>query len=580
MNTKRNFQTIDVLYFLCFGVVLAMSIWKVRFGFPGADESIYISIPYRVLQGDAFLLQEWHMSQMSGFLVLPLLRIYLAITKSTEGIYLAFRYLYTVLHTCTALYLYFRLRERNRAGAAAASVYYELSTYGSLMALSYNTMGIGLMTLACVTMASSHGKTWEYLFSGLCFAGAVLCCPYLLLVYAAYCLAVLFFRLRKKSCDLAGVFSVGGWLRFTLSCVLLALLFFWRCSLFSAGNIQKLIESLPMIVVDDEHPSRSLFECIRGFYHSFYKYNGYFKPVLYGSLLLSAVILLDKKRTVRRPLYLVCALGLTMLFASPYLIMYRTPNYIVFPLCIIGFFAYLLCEKKDHRMMALVYIPAAIYWFCIDLSSNMEFSTISGISVVNTPACFLFIAQLLREMWGTDRDKRSFARTAARVSSGLCALCCAVLIATLFVSRVEFNYSAPAPWKSPALCTQGAVKGIRTTEERLDLYTREYNALAPLREKTDGNVMYFYCESYRYLEDPKRCGSFSMWFYPRDPEASVSKLARYWELNPDKFADYIYLNEEILEDDRILPALRSRWNFTEWPLDVGEVLIMERPQLP
>jgi beta-glucosidase len=44
-------------------------------------------------------------------------------------------------------------------------------------------------------------------------------------------------------------------------------------------------------------------------------------------------------------------------------------------------------------------------------------------------------------------DKRSFARTAARVSSGLCALCCAVLIATLFVSRVEFNYSAPAPWK-------------------------------------------------------------------------------------------------------------------------------------
>ena len=92
--------------------------------------------------------------------------------------------------------------------------------------------------------------------------------------------------------------------------------------------------------------------------------------------------------------------------------------------------------------------------------------------------------------------------------------------------------------------------------------------------------MYFYCESYRYLEDPKRCGSFSMWFYPRDPEASAAKLARYWELNPDKFADYIYLNEEILEDDRILPALRSRWNFTEWPLDVGEVLIMERPQLP
>ena len=75
MNTKRNFQTIDLLYFLCFGVVLAMSIWKLRFGFPGADESIYIAIPYRILQGDAFLLQEWHMSQMSGFLVLPLLRI-------------------------------------------------------------------------------------------------------------------------------------------------------------------------------------------------------------------------------------------------------------------------------------------------------------------------------------------------------------------------------------------------------------------------------------------------------------------------------------------------------------------------
>ena len=61
-----------------------------------------------------------------------------------------------------------------------------------IMALSYNSMGILLLLSACVLVATADPKRRAApLLAGLFFAGAVLCCPYLLLLYV---LAVQFYE--------------------------------------------------------------------------------------------------------------------------------------------------------------------------------------------------------------------------------------------------------------------------------------------------------------------------------------------------------------------------------------------------
>ena len=70
-------------------------------------------------------------------------------------------------------------------------VLYFLFTPFDIMALSYNTMGLDLIALTGILMATAdYSKKLPLIISGLAFAGAVLCCPYLAAVYVMYIIAV------------------------------------------------------------------------------------------------------------------------------------------------------------------------------------------------------------------------------------------------------------------------------------------------------------------------------------------------------------------------------------------------------
>lgn len=568
------------LFLLFFIGAVVFNLKKLPYGYFSIDESLYLAVPYRMLQGDCFLLQEWHMSQMSYFLLLPLMRLYLLLSPTTDGIALTFRAIYVFFHTLTALFLYWRLRRQDEIAASATAVLYEISSYASLMALSYNTMGIGLMLLCCVTMAdpAADSRRGASFFAGLCFAGAVLCCPYLLLLYLVYSTAVLISVLREKRTGrpIPGL-SGGRWLLFTLACALLAALFFGRIFLlFGMRSAALLRQVLPMIVVDEEHPAQTIVGMVYSFYTAFYRFNTFFKPVLYGSVVLGALILLDRKRKKRRALYLTAALGLTLLFAVPYLLTYRAPNYILFCFHIPGFFSWLLCEKKYRRMMAFVWLPGAAYWFFINAASNMSLSTICGISAVNLPASVLFITQLLREMLSGSGERTPFSRAADRFGAGLTIGLCALLAVMLAESRIENSFTTTPFRELTETSPVGTTRGLRVSEEERDVYAREYAALAPLRAIPKGNVLYFSADSRHYLADPKRCASCTMWLIPRDPSATLDRLELYWSLFPDKFPDYVYLTDEQLADRAVMNAF-DRFVYTLTPLESGAVLCPERP---
>ena len=73
------------IQYICFSVLMvvfvSVDLWKTRYGFPIPDETFYVTIPHRILQGDAFFIDEWHLSQMTGFLQIPFVWIYEFITN-------------------------------------------------------------------------------------------------------------------------------------------------------------------------------------------------------------------------------------------------------------------------------------------------------------------------------------------------------------------------------------------------------------------------------------------------------------------------------------------------------------------
>lgn len=134
------------------GVVLVF--YKCRFGYADMDESFYLTIPYRLTMGDGLFVNEWHLSQMAGFLIYPFMAIYRILFPTGEGIILHFRYLYTALHTITALLIWWRLKKYGGWALSASLLYLLFTPYG-IMALSYNSMGVAFVTLSGVFLATN-----------------------------------------------------------------------------------------------------------------------------------------------------------------------------------------------------------------------------------------------------------------------------------------------------------------------------------------------------------------------------------------------------------------------------------------
>ncbi len=540
----------ELIFLVLFLSVMAFNIWKAPYGEVWDDEAFYLTVPYRMWQGDSFLVHEWSMGQMFGFILLPLVRLYISVFGSTDGIYLAFRYMYVVTHTLTSLYVFLRLRKINFAAAASASLIYYIFSYGNLMTLNYNTMGIGFMLICWLTIALSRGKAWEYMIAGLCFAISVLCSPFLLILYAVYTIAAVCFLLHKgEPNDVQKVLSMKGWTHFTLMCALLAAAFFGR--LIISGDLHMIFRTLPELLQEDYHVHYGPLGVIKDFILTFDKYNGLFWPVLAGSIVLCLFIAKDPDCKKHRTLYLFAAAALAGMFSATYVLLNRITNFFLFPLHILGFFAYLLCEKKNRRLFWLLYVPGCIYWFAVNMASNLGLMAISGVSAVNLPASMVFVFDLLGELRGEEESLQKrpllISRLSRLAAMGLIVVCAG----SMFISRAEQAVFADPIGALTERIDVGAAKGVICTPQQKELYEGEYAALCALREIEDGKVLYFERNSIRHIEDLKVNAHHNMWFAYEKIENAEAKLKTFWEIIPERRPDYIYLNEEKSNDPEI-----------------------------
>lgn len=533
-STKKN--TFFLVLLLCVGLFL---IWKCKYGIGNIDEAFYLTIPYRLYKGDALFLQEWHVSQMAGFLTLPLISLYLKTFGSTEGIVLAMRYVCVFVQCIVALFTYFRLKKLSWIGAIIASLSFVLYIPFGITALSYNSMGIFFQVLAYVIVitAEKH-KNLQFVFSGLLFAAATLCCPHLLLVFIFYALTVVLLNLickfKKQIYKFHFILTFKGFTFFALGAMFLAFVFF--TFVLSRASFSELISSLKFVLDDPEHPQISILTKLYN-YFAVIILNNITSIALYSEyLILLFIILIDRKRKKRKGIYF--ALACVSVFC--FMIYYFSKNYINYTMWPINLFAPIIIFITDSRIIkqlfCFVWIPGILYSVCLNLASNQLFYAISSAASVATVGSIMMISVFAIEI------KNSLSKNTCKKAT---ILFTAIIFAFQLSSQSIMRYTSVF-WETgmdsqTQLIEEGICKGLLASEKSAKSYDNLLKNLKILEEYKFNKILFLSSDTRCYLIDKYELCAYSAWLSGVNNH-TISRLKSYYDLNPEKMPDIVFVD--------------------------------------
>ena len=573
-NNKKNLYW-DIGFGVLFILTALFLIYKCRYGIGSIDESFYLNVPYRLVQGDGLLSQEWHLSQLSGFLLYPLMKIYLMISGSMDGMILTFRYIYTGVQLALGLFVFFKFRKINRPGAIAAAICIMVFAPYGIMALSYNSMGIICLTV-CLTLLAAPRRAvrLQQAAAGVFFAAGVLCCPYLLFLFVFYFIAaVIGSALKKKrTIDINSPYYLKSFLFFLIGAAAVAVVF--GTFVLSRSSFKEILAALPNIMNDAEHEFVGVLEIFLSYFKEIFSI-GKFVNICYGAMLvLIAVSAIDRKRKDHGWLYFIlasCVSILAMYF------MYRQGNfinYLMFPVNLMAVECALL-SRNDliKKIFAVFWIPGMLYTFCINVSSNQGFYAISMAAAVPLAASLIITGMTAAALLNNRRGV---------VKAALILAACAVLVCqvgSVAYKRYRSVFRESLDILSKEAETRSIDKGLYMSEEHAEIYEHTLEITEYINEKyVDCETIAFvsgYVWMY-YMCAEKKMGSFSAWMlgvYDGITPAVMEKQMEYYRLNEDKIPDIVYI---VAEYDDYASYYENLADYeTEYVNDGGMILVRE-----
>lgn len=547
LKNNKNFDQQTLIFGILLFSAIMFAFWKCFYGFGGNDEAFYLTTAHRLSLGDIFIKDEWHLSQLSGFLLLPFVSLYKLIMGSTEGILLTARFAYVLLHAAVSLFVYDKLKNYGYVSVFAAILYFVFTPY-DIMALSYNTMALDLLVLTGILMATGNpNKKLPFIISGLTFSGAVLCSPYLAAVYVIYALCVVIHIIlikqnKTKTLLAEDIFSVKTFLWFTLGIGILAMLFL--IYLFTKLGISDILANLPGMFTDPEHPHIAFTRKVQLFFSSIYNCHPYFFIAIVSYAIMLLAMFADLNRKNHRSFYFICSCIITVYSYILFVPMITTKYYnaLMFPMIFIGLTSYILCNKKPKKLFASMFILGLMYAFCISYGSNQYFYVISMASSITNISSLIFAGILLKEMrqkpddiaWGKILKRASFI-----------AISFTIALQAFLQIKVKSTHCF---WDNTVdtLTTQinnGPAKGIYTTSDKASTYHTLYADLQYYKGKNPDNILILSEKTWCYLNlNNFPYGALSAWLPEND--STLTRLESYYSVNPDKVPVYIYIPKD------------------------------------
>lgn len=529
----KKINRYDVAFFGGLILVLIVHLSMISMGYVDADESFYLTVPYRFLQGDAPLVDEWHVSQLVGIVLYPFLKLYMLFHHSTDGIYLAFRYMYVGILIISSFVSYCLLRHKNQFLAATASIIFGLFTHGCLRTLSYNTIGLIFVWLLSTVLLSELKFCKKYILAGVILAGVILCNPYMILLYIIYLVACV---IRRKENGLFGIKALGV---VTIGAGIIFVLFL--LFLFSRTTISDLLRNIPFIFNDPAHEVKTLWDIIEPVINFVWWFKPYFIVVICG-LIAGMCIPAWRK-------YVFIGVALISMLLWMLLVVYKTPGIgkhaIMLPMTIIGGIAFVYTRDKSWNVFICGWILGIIYALCMNLSSNQGIYVICNACTVSSCASLFLINDFMGECAGWNRKYIWFF----------------LLIASQILAEVYVNFNY-VYWENDISSLKyeiqiGPMRGIYTTKEKKEQYEEKIENIKLLGNLEEKNILFFNTFPAGYMiAENARNGSFSAWMR-ESPSIDDAKMQMYYNCHEQKIPDIVYITE-----DTTCEWSDERWN--EW----------------
>ena len=192
----------SLLPYVIIAVFSAILINNMFYGFSWTDEGLYLSNVQRYFSGDRFLIDDWTPTQFYEPLLYPLYALFIKFNGGTDGVFLFFRVVTIFFQMLASFFTYSLLSKKySNFSACIASLITLCFSRACINGPSYYTIGFEsfLIALLCLYafFALSYSKVFLFI-SGVFFAAAVLCNPFLVLQYIVFSIIVLIFPIGRK----------------------------------------------------------------------------------------------------------------------------------------------------------------------------------------------------------------------------------------------------------------------------------------------------------------------------------------------------------------------------------------------
>ncbi len=522
------------------------------------DEALYCAIPLRFLAGDAPITEEWHLSQLFGLINVPLCAVYTRLAGSAEGIILFIRYVYSAAAAAIYGFIYGKLRRFGAAGITAAFLFCAMIPQ-TMQAFSYITLSVWFIMLALLILVfdGQRKNAGKYLLGGAVFALGVLAEPLLAVLYVCWAAAAGIFALRRRRHPEARgryfLLEPRVFLPVTAGCAILFAAF--MAILCAAGSLRALNETLPYLFTGKDYNVSNLIDLSKLRQAA----TACGLPWITGlALCLIAAAVTGRffrdRRMAVRVVFLLSAVFLASCLAHWFAV--KTPFTGVnvylflqkhdFPLLLFAPIPFLLCNKKDPRLTAMLAVGYG-FSLLVDISSRTYLG--SGGFLIRVPL-LLQLSVFLKEQRSAPAEKpREKTKAAAALRALRAAGAVTGVICAAAVLLWDLNYiSAAGPRKLPEQAvlhtsepmeytlTAGPLKNVKTTASIGRQYEKTLADLERIDAGKEGAFAVLDAAPFTYLYTNRPCGAFSVWYETPEPE----RLYAYWRMPHTEIPAYLY----------------------------------------
>lgn len=300
LNAKIGYRLLLISFFL----FAALKILLVGFDI---DEQYAIAMSYRFLKGDLLILDMWEPHQTSGFLCSLLMALYLALTKTTTGIFLYLRICGLLIHLSAFLIVknflcqvFKHVCDSNRdtirfyATFIASIFFFTLPKIMFLPEFSNLQVWFIMLTVICLTKyyvcrqkESDRSSLLYLVLAGFCIMLEVLSYPSTILVFFFCVYSIIHFGRQQAFSQ-----TIKELTSFVLPCAIGAFIF---CGyLLSYMKWSQLLELLPIVASDGSH-SASFVEKITVNFQSLKELLLF--AVIYGTITVLPSFFLKKRKS-------------------------------------------------------------------------------------------------------------------------------------------------------------------------------------------------------------------------------------------------------------------------------------------